>query len=323
MAEQMAETLQQVEEYEIPLIGVKVPRAWIPWILLSAAVLVLLGWFFLRELPKTWFEEEGYYSHGVLIPFMAIAIVWSRREQIAKEPVTSSIGGAIVLVLGLLVLAFSNIIDNLSLSALGFIFSIIGGVYFAFGPKVGKHVLGPALFLVFMMPILGWAIDSFTNPLQLISTKVAAKMLNVVGYPTDIAPAYPTLVHMNNYPLNVGGPCSGFKLILSLLAFTAFFVMISKLGWKKNLILFAITLPLALFINGLRIMLIGIVGEAQYTQTPIVTPFAAWLRNYGDDAGMVFHDYSGYGTLIICFIILHFIVRALEGRSPKVDDTTT
>jgi exosortase len=308
-----------VDEVEIPLIGVKLPRNVLPWIVAGLASMLLMGWFFLSKLPDVWFDEEGYYSHGLLIPFMTMAAIYMRRDKLKAEPLGTSIIGLILLILGLLALAAARMIDNLSLGNFAFMLTLIGGAYFAFGAKVSKHLLGPLLFLIFMMPVLGWLIDIWTNPLQIASTRIAEKMLNIVSYSTDMSLAQPTVIHMNNYTLNVGGPCSGFKLILSLTAFTAFFVMISKLGWKKNLLLFALTLPLALFINGLRIMLIGVVGEAQTTYAAVLTPFANWLRNYGDDAGMVFHDYSGYGTLLICFVILHFIVRALEGKEKKED----
>lgn len=308
-----------VDEVEIPLIGVKLPRDVVPWIVAGLAAMLLMGWFFLSKLPDVWFDEEGYYSHGLLIPFMTMAAIYMRRDKLKAEPLGSSMIGLVILILGLFALAAARMIDNLSLGNFAFMVTLIGGAYFAFGAKVSKHLLGPLLFLIFMMPVLGWLIDIWTNPLQIASTRIAEKMLNIVSYNTDMSLAQPTVIHMNNYTLNVGGPCSGFKLILSLTAFTAFFVMISKLGWKKNLLLFALTLPLALFINGMRIMLIGVVGEAQTTYAAVLTPFANWLRNYGDDAGMVFHDYSGYGTLLICFVILHFIVRALEGKEKKED----
>src|SRR5688572_6815990 len=309
-------------EVEIPLIGIKLPRDVVPWLVAGLAAMLLMGWFFLSKLPDVWFEEEGYYSHGLLIPFMTMAAIYMRRDKLKAEPLGSSSIGLVVMILGLLALMAARMIDNLSLGNFAFMVTLIGGCYFAFGAKVSKHLVGPLLFLIFMMPVLGWLIDIWTNPLQIASTRVAEKMLNIVGYGTDMSPAQPTVIHMNNYTLNVGGPCSGFKLMLSLTAFTAFFVMISKLGWKKNLLLFAISLPLALFINGLRIMLIGVVGEAQTSYASVISPFAGWLRNYGDDAGMVFHDYSGYGTLLVCFVILHFIVRALEGKEKNQDAET-
>jgi exosortase len=306
-------------EVEIPLIGIKLPRDVVPWLVAGLAAMLLMGWFFLSKLPDVWFDEEGYYSHGLLIPFMTMAAIYMRREKLRAEPVGTSKIGLVIMLLGLLALVASRMIENLSLGNFSFMVTLIGACYFAFGSKVSRHLVGPLLFLIFMMPVLGFLIDIWTNPLQIASTRIAEKMLNVVGYDTDMSAAQPTVIHMNNYTLNVGGPCSGFKLILSLTAFTAFFVMISKLGWKKNLTLFALSLPLALFINGLRIMLIGVVGEGQTSFTPVISPFASWLRGYGEDAGMVFHDYSGYGTLLICFVILHFIVRALEGKEKKPD----
>ena len=313
-------TVKPVDEVEIPLIGVKLPRDVIPWLVAGLAAMLLMGWFFLSKLPDVWFDEEGYYSHGLLIPFMTMAAIYMRRDKIKAEPIGTSKIGLLIMIGGLLALVASRMIENLSLGNFAFMTTLIGATYFAFGSKVSKHIVGPLLFLIFMMPVLGWLIDIWTNPLQIASTRIAEKMLNIVGYGTDMTPAQPTVIHMNNYTLNVGGPCSGFKMILSLTAFTAFFVMISRLGWKKNLILFALTLPLALFINGLRIMLIGVVGEAQTTFAPVISTFAQWLRSYGDDAGMVFHDYSGYGTLLICFVILHFIVRALEGKEKKEEN---
>jgi exosortase len=319
--DKVPETTTQVEvdpnEVEIPLIGVRLPRDVVPWLIAGLVTMLFMGWFFLSKLPNVWFDEEGYYSHGLLIPFMTMAAIYMRRDKIRAEPVSTSKAGLVILVFGLLGLVAARVIENLSLGNFAFMVTLIGACYFAFGAKVSKHLVGPLLFLIFMMPVLGWLIDIWTNPLQIASTHIAEKLLNIVAYNTDMSPAQPTVIHMNNYTLNVGGPCSGFKLILSLTAFTAFFVMISKLGWKKNLALFALTLPLALFINGLRIMLIGVVGEGQTSFAPVISPFANWLRNYGDDAGMVFHDFSGYGTLLICFVILHFIVRALEGKEKK------
>jgi exosortase len=318
MDNEAAQTPEDV--VEIPLIGVKLPRQSVPWLVAALGAMLLMGWYFLTELPAIWFDEEGYYSHGLLIPFMALAVIYMRRDDMRKEPVGTSKLGLVVMIVGLLMLMASKLIDNLSLSAFAFVLSIAGGVYFAFGKRIARHCLGPILFLAFMMPVLGWAIDTWTNPLQLASTKVAEKMLNVAGYETAMSPAQPTNIQLNTYTLNVGGPCSGFKLILSLIAFTCFFMMISKLGVKKNLLLLAITFPLALFINGLRIMLIGIVGEGEYTGGPLLKGFSGWLAHFGDgkkDAGLVFHDYSGYITLIVCFIILHYIVRALEGKGER------
>lgn len=303
---------------QIPIIGIQIEREVFPWVVAGILCSFVLGWSFLQALPAIWFDEEGYYSHGILVPFMTLAVIYMRREQIRSQPVSSSPWGIPILLVGLSLVLSGRVIDNISLAAFGFILCLIGGVYFAFGNKIGRITLTPLLFLIFMMPFLGFIIDTTTNPLQLISTRIAEKMLLIVGFQVDIPASNPTLIILGSgYDMMVGGPCSGFKLILSLAAFTIFFVMISNLGLWKNLVLFALAIPLALFVNGLRIMLIGVVGNMG-----MVNPdgwMSMKLREWGgkEDIGMVFHDYSGYLTLIVCFVILHYIVKFLEGKQPN------
>jgi len=70
--------------------------------------------------------------------------------------------------------------------------------------------------------------------------------------------------------------------------------LIANLRWWANLLMFAVVAPLCLFINGLRIALIGIVGD-----------------RLGSEAGHAFHNYSGYVTLILCFFLLFKLARVL------------
>lgn len=305
------------EVVRVPILGIPLPKAAAPWIYVGLLAALILGWSFLSGLPSVWFDEEGYYSHGILVPFLTLYVLYIRKSQFQEQPIGRSTIGFVVLLVGLLAIIAAKRIENLSLASFGFVLALIGGVYFAFGKQIGRIALGPLLFLIFMMPVLGLIIDNTTNQLQLWSTKIASAMLSIFGYAPYIAPSYPTLIHLDNYQLNVGGPCSGFKLILALTAFTTFFIMISNLGLWRNLLLLIVINPiLALFINGLRIMLIGVVGQAA-----VNNPDASWVQfmlRYGDDVGMVFHDWSGYITLVICFVILHYIVRALEGWKTHV-----
>ncbi len=151
----------------------------------------------------------------------------------------------------------------------------------------------PVLYLGFALPLWTFAIDVYTNPLQILSTKASFQMLQLAGF-QPFMDTGTTTIYLNNFVLDVGVPCSGLKLIVAVTAFTVFFVLIGGLRWWANLVMFAVILPLCIFINGLRIALIGLVGE-----------------NYGHDAGMAFHDYSGYITLVICFFILFKIARGL------------
>src|SRR5262249_6329281 len=104
----------------------------------------------------------------------------------------------------------------------------------------------------------------------------------------------PTSILLNNYPLNVAAPCSGAKLTLALAAFTIFFILIGGGRLLQNLALIGIVVPFTLFINGLRIAMIGVVGNY-----------------FGAEAGHELHDYGVYIALVICFILLRYITRML------------
>jgi exosortase len=118
--------------------------------------------------------------------------------------------------------------------------------------------------------------------------------LKLSGYSLFTSPSDPTTIVLNSYTLNVAVPCSGLKLVLALAAFVMLFVLIARLPIWANAILLLSILPMALFFNGLRIALIGMVGEG-----------------YGHDAAAQFHDYSGFITLGICFFSLFKFARAL------------
>ena len=90
-------------------------------------------------------------------------------------------------------------------------------------------------------------------------------------------------------------PCSGFKTLLSLLTFSAAFAYLVEAPAWKRWTLFLTTAPLSLFINGLRIALIGVVGELVSTR-----------------AAQIFHDYSGFIVLILAFTFLFNFARILK-----------
>lgn len=258
-----------------------------------AAGLTTLYWSLYVSLWQLWDSDDGYYSHGYLVPFISAYVIyrwWPRLKDIPVKPGWI----AMVFILGLLVFVRAAFIADIPVMlSLGFILSILFGIWLVAGFRWMLALTLPVGYLIFAMPVWNYAIDSFTNPLQLLSTKVAFHILQLSGF-QPLQEITSTTIYLNNFTLDVGVPCSGFKLVVAVTAFTVFFVLISRLQWWANLVMFAVIIPLCLLINGLRVALIGMVGD-----------------RWGHDAGMQFHDYSGYITLVICFFILFKIARGL------------
>ncbi|MFZ4508133.1 MAG: exosortase/archaeosortase family protein [Fimbriimonas sp.] len=285
-------------------------------------VVLLLGfilafWSTVSTLPELWTSNE-YYSHGFLVPLIAGYVLF--RWWNGASPIVLPLGKAGMLfpradreagslnlskltprpswLAGLLMIPIlyvgwvSSINDIKLTGSFALLIALWLGIGFVGGWVWMYAMTMPVFFLTFALPVWTPVIDNYTNPLQVASAKVSFQMLKALGF--QPFQESPTMVHLSNFQLDVGVPCSGLKLIIALSAFTLFFVMVGGLKWWGNLILVLTILPFAVLINGLRIALIGIVGDT-----------------YGPDAGHQFHDYSGYITLILCFLILFRFARLL------------
>lgn len=263
------------------------------------ALAVLIGfvavfWHMLFGLPNLWLGDDGYYSHGFLVPIITGYVIyrwWPKLKLIQAKP-------AYLLVVPLLAVLWvakaSTVNEVESLTSICMVATLILSVGFIAGWRLMFATCLPLMYLAFALPIWNMAITVYTNPLQVYSTKVAYKMLELAQFHPIRGGEGGNVIYLENFTLDVGVPCSGLKLVLALAAFTAFFMFIGNLKWWSNVIMAVLVLPLALFINGLRIMMIGVVGD-----------------NYGSEAGHKFHDYSGYIALIVCFFILFRIARLL------------
>ena len=212
-----------------------------------------------------------------------------------SNPVMKGLASTVlgILLLGFLFATYIAVSGSFwNFSSFFLIISIIIALWAVLGVRYAALLILPVAYLIFALPVWGSIIDGYTNPLQLMSTKVAFGILKALGlnpFQSD-----PTIIRLNQFTLDVGVPCSGMKLMLAVSAFTALFTLIGELKLWANQLMFAIALPFCLFINGLRISLIGIVGDM-----------------YGAEAGHQFHDYSGYITVILCFFLLLRFARIL------------
>ena len=257
---------------------------------LAGLVLAFLPYW--KKLAGLWFEPDSLYSHGPLIPLMAAYILYERWPKLRQIPVRGFALAAVGMVpLMYVVWVASRTVMMGTLSG-AFLIALSLSVLFIGGWRWLFATVGPILYLVFCMPFWTSLVDRMTQPLQALSTDMAMRMLDLSGlHPLRIDT---TTIYLDRFQLNVAAACSGAKTTLALLAFAVFFIMLNRGRWYSAVALLVLLLPFSLAINGLRIALVGIVGNA-----------------FGQSAGMAFHDYGGYGVLIVCFLLLAQLTRLL------------
>ncbi len=267
------------------------PAFW-PGVAIAIGLCAMFYSTFFQHLRELWDSEDGYYSHGYIVPLISAYIVYRWWPKLQTIPVRPSMWALIPIIL-MLPLYWASYVTNiqqvLALLLLGYLLCF---VWFIAGGRWMLRMSPPILYLAFILPLWTGAIDATTNPLQILSTKVSYYMLKLGGF--NVFMDGNTRIIMDNFTFEVAVACSGLKLLLAVTAFTIFFCLIGGLKWWGNAIMLFLVLPLSLFINGLRVALIGVVGEYN-----------------GSEAAAKFHDYSGYITLIVCFFILFRIARWL------------
>jgi len=273
------------------------------WVMIAAGVLLFaVYWDLLSYMWNQWGLPQSYYSHGPLVPLIALFVIWSNRKRMALVKMRSSWLGLVLILPCLPIFLFGRWTASSALMSITFLPVLVGIALMLTGPRMTRLLLFPLLFLFFMIPLPSTLLDGATFKVQMQSTTLAAKIL---GLTYDVSQSGATIESADlPEPLIVGAPCSGFRLLISLLTFTAFFVyMVQAAPWKKALMVL-LAFPLSLFINSLRITMIGYAG--------------IWTNSA--DAMHKFHDWSGYLNLIICFAILFGFARILRADKFGIPD---
>lgn len=259
------------------------------------AALLFLFWPLVKALGGYWLDFDGYYAHGLLMPLASAFIIWSRWPKISSIPVKSSPWALLALIPSLYVTTIASRTEMPFLLSIMFVATLLSTVWFVAGARWLWALSGPILFLALGLPIFDRLIDTATFKLQLISTDTAEVMLKAAGL--RVLRVDPTVLNLDNFDLNIAEACSGLKTTIAVSASVIFFMLITPMRWWAAAILAVVAIPLSIVVNGMRIALIGLVGNSQ-----------------GEAAGLQFHDYSGYIALAVCFLVLAKLTKFLEAR---------
>lgn len=262
---------------------------------LALGLLGILAWPVLTFWGYEYSKPESYYGHAPAIPFIAALMLWHKRDTLRAVPKQPALLALAVLLPALAVLVFAIKVRAEALESTGLLLTLSAAVWLALGTRFVRAAFLPLAFVWLMAPLPGPVLNDSTLRVQMLSTVFADKLLHLMSFGTTLTG---NVIHMDNYSLFVDVPCSGFKLLLALLTFSAAFAFLVDGSAAKRFGLFLFSLPLALLVNSVRIALIGAVGEC-------ISPASAH----------VFHDWSGLITLVLGFTALFGLAKGLGCRT--------
>jgi len=240
-----------------------------------------------------WFARDSYYSHGILIPFVTIFLIWHQREELASTKKTNSALGLPLIIVGMITHAFGSLMRVYFISGFSMLLVLTGLILYFYGRAVFKKIVFPILFLAFMIPVPLVIITNISFKMKLFAADIAASILNNSGIP---AIQEGSIIRMRHTQVVVDDVCSGLRSLISLMALGSIFAYWMKSVMIKRLILFLATIPIAIVTNVFRIIFLSSVAEI-------------WGAQY---AGGLFHDASGFLVFVVAFILLFMLGRILE-----------
>jgi exosortase len=200
-------------------------------------------------------DQSG--SHIVLVPFISIFLIYSERDRIFVETSSSFGFGAALILMEMLLywLAGRNAslgeeMQRLSLATFLVVWTWIAGFLACYGSRALRAAIFPLLFLLLMVPLPDAVMAQTVYLLQQGTAAVALFVFKAVGVPV--------LRHgfefsVPGFTIEIASECSGIRssiaLFITALLAAHFFL---RTRWKM-LVLVALTLPLAVIKNGIRV----------------------------------------------------------------------
>ncbi len=260
------------------------PRALLLTLPVMAAALLWAYWPTLAGMAHRW-TTDPQYSHGYLVPLFAVVILVLRRDRLAAVSFAyhwsgvALVGGAVLLRLAGTYLYFDWLDVVSLLPCLAGLAVLLGG-----GPALRWS--WPAIaFLAFMIPLPFRLEVAAAVPLQTLATGASTYALQTLGV---TAFAEGNIIQLEGGAIGVVRACNGLSMLLIFFAMATAVAILFRRVWWERLVVVASAVPIALFVNVIRISATGVLYE---TAGPHL-------------AELIFHDLAGWLMMPLALALL-------------------
>jgi exosortase len=254
----------------------------------------------LIKLVSDWWSDANY-SHAFVIPLFAGFVLWERRKKLARIPLRPSWWGLAISVLALVLLVLGVLGAELFLARISLLILLAGVIVLFFGLECFRAVLFPWASLILAVPIPAIVFNQITLPLQLFASEFATYLLSMCGVPVL---RDGNILHLPSTTLEVVAACSGVRSLVSLISLATFYGYVRRRTLRRRLALVALSIPIAVGTNSLRVMGTGLLAEY-------------WNA---DKAQGFFHTFAGlvvFSSSMLLLILIDLIARRMGKSSPQ------
>ena len=251
----------------------------VPWFA-AGLLLVAFLWSYRPGLVNLWntWQRSDEYSSGLLVPFLAVYVLWSRRYDLAQCRITPSIWGLFAFVAAQAIRLFGLFFMYSSAERLSIALSIAALVLLLFGWQFLRRVSTVLLFLCLMLPWPNRIQAAVALPLQSWATSSSVFCLEVMGYEVI---QEGNIIHIGQATVAVAEACNGLRMVTAFFVISGLVVLLVRRAWWEKLIVLTSSLPIALLCNTARLTITAI----------------AFTVLSGEYWEKIFHDFGGYAMM--------------------------
>jgi len=250
---------------------------------ISAATWIASGW-----------NAENDQEHCWGIIPAAVTLVLLRWREIAMMPKRGTNSGLWFAGMGVLLFVAGVRCTEARYTIFALPLLCYGATRFLFGIPIGRLVLFPCVFLLFMTPLGG--VVQGTVPLQVLTAKAIRLLSSICGIPILVDGSNISSPDGRFPPMEVAGGCSGIRSLMAMSTLAALYAYFTMRGPVRGMLLFGSSLLFAVLGNFARVF--SVVLFARSVDAKMATT--------------LYHDYSGLVFFPVAVIAMVGFGRVLN-----------
>lgn len=264
------------------------------WALLLLAS-VLVGIAFASEagsLYNAWQTQEEY-SHGFLIPFIALFLIYQKKDQLEKIPFSGSWIGVAIVVFGALLHLAGRLAVVSTMGQYALVICITGLFLTLMGWRAFKLIWVAMFMLIFMVKLPTFFYNNLSSQLQLISSQIGVWLIRLFDISVYLEG---NVIDLGAMKLQVVEACSGLRYLFPLMALSLILAIFYKAPLWMRVLVFLSSMPITVLMNSFRIGAIGITVEY-------------WGKQMAEG---FLHDFEGWVVFMAAFLVLFLEIIVLN-----------
>lgn len=264
----------------------------------AVALLLLTAWLYASILARLFLQWVGPHSdpnfqHGIFVPLFALYVLWLNRAKLRAIAPAPSWTGFPLVVLSLLMLVLGDWGAENFLSRVSLLILLAGLIILFQGWTFFRAVLFPWAVLILMIPIPTLIMNQVTFPLQLLASRLATVLLELVGVPVL---RQGNVIVLASMPLDVAEACSGIRSLLTLVTLAIIYGYLMETRMWARVALACSAVPIAVAANSFRIFGTGLL--VQYWDP--------------DKAEGFYHALGGWLIFVVALLMLFAVHRVIS-----------